>query len=157
MEFLAENHPRVIHFAIAFLFAYPFVELLALLLKKDYLEKAAHLILLFGVLAATAAVITGNQAADAASILEEKGAIIPFGSINEHEEYATITLVYFTALLLLRTFLVLKHKYKGYLKYIIVVLAFIGAYLVFETGDHGGRLVYKFGVGTELKKMEIEE
>lgn len=157
MEFLAENHPRVVHFAISFLFAYPFIELLALIFKKEYIEKSAHLILFLGVLAATAAVITGNQAENVASLWEEKGAIIPFGSINEHKDYATITILYFTGLLLFRTFLAIKNKFKGYLKYIIIILGFAGAYLVFETGDHGGHLVYKYGVGTELKKMEIEE
>jgi len=157
MEFLAENHPRIIHFAVSFLMVYPIVELLAVIFNKDYLGKTAHLILFIGVLSALGAVITGNQAENIASLWEEQGAIIPFGSINEHKEYATITLLYFTGVLLLRTFLVIKNKYKGYIKYIVLVLAFIGVYFVYETGEHGGKLVYKYGVGTELKKAEIEE
>jgi uncharacterized membrane protein len=157
MEFLAENHPRVIHFAIALLMVYPLFEILALLFKKEYLEKSAHIILFIAVLSALGAVVTGNQAEAVAELWEEKGAIMPFGEINEHEEYATITLWYFTALLMIRTFLVLKKKFSGILRYIFLILVISGIYFVVETGEHGGRLVYKYGVGTELKKQEIEE
>jgi uncharacterized membrane protein len=157
MEFLAENHPRVIHFAIALLFLYPVLELLALIFKKEYLDKSAHLILFIAVLSAVGAVITGNQAAQVASLWEEQGAIIPFGEINEHQEYANITLWYFTAVLLFRTLLVIRKKYSGVFRYLFVVLAFIGMYFVYETGDHGGNLVYKHGVGTELKRLETLE
>lgn len=157
MEFLAEFHPRVVHFAVAFLSIYPLAELIAFIFKKDYLEKTAHIILFIGVISALAAVLTGNQAENVASLWEEKGAIIPFGEINEHEEYATITLLFFSALLIIRTFLVIKHKFTGILRIIVLLLAFVGFYFVFEAGDHGGKLVFKHGVGTELKKMEIEE
>lgn len=157
MEFLAEYHPRVIHFAVAFLTVYPLAELIAFIIKKDYLEKTAHIILFIGVIGALGAVLTGNQAENVASLWEEKGAIIPFGEINEHQEYATITILFFSALLIIRTFLVIKHKFTGFLRMTVIILAFVGLYFVYETGEHGGRLVYKHGVGTELKKMEIEE
>jgi uncharacterized membrane protein len=155
MEFLADNHPRVIHFAMAFLSVYPLFELLALLFKKEYLDKAAHLILFIAVLSAVGAVLTGNQAEKVASLWEEQGAIIPFGEINEHSEYANITLWFFSAILLFRTLLVIRKKYSGIFRYIIVVLAFIGLYFVYETGEHGGNLVFKHGIGTELKRQEI--
>jgi uncharacterized membrane protein len=157
MEFLADNHPRVIHFAIAFISIYPLFELLALLFKKEYLDKAAHLILFIAVLSAVGAVLTGNQAEEVASLWEEHGAIIPFGEINEHSEYANITLWFFTAILLLRTLFVIRKKYSGAFRYIIVVLAFVGLYFVYETAEHGGNLVYKHGVGTELIKPEIPD
>jgi uncharacterized membrane protein len=157
MELLAQFHPKVVHFAIALLSTYVLLEAIGVLFKKDFFLKAAHLILLLGVLGAVAAVLTGNQAEEVAELWEEKGAIIPFGSINEHKDYANITLWYFAVLLVIRTVLVLKKKFTGYFKYAILVLAIVGAYFVYETGEHGGELVYKHGVGTELKKMEIEE
>ncbi|SRR5690606_6621764 len=157
MEFLAEFHPRVVHFAIALLFVYPFLELAGAVSKRDFFSKTAHLILFLGVLGALAAVLTGNQAFAVASQWEEQGAIIPFKAINEHIDWATITAWYFGILLVIRTFLVLKKKFTGVIKFAVVVLALAGAYFVYETGDHGGALVYKHGVGTELKKMEIEE
>lgn len=156
MEFLASLHPKIIHFPIAFLLIYVLLEITGVLTKKEFYTKSAHLFLLFGVLAAVAAVITGNQAADIALKWKDKGAIIPSGLISEHEEYATITLWYFTALLILRTFYSIKKKFNGFVQYVFILFAIIGAFLIYETGDHGGRLVYNHGVGTEMKKEEIK-
>jgi uncharacterized membrane protein len=157
MEFLAENHPRIVHFAVALLFLYPLLEVSGVLLKKDFLQKAAHLILLFGVLAAVGGVLTGNQAHEVAMAWEDKGAMIPFKAINEHSFWANFTVWYFSALLVIRTFFVIKKKFIGKFRLIFVILSLAGLYLVYQTGDHGGKLVYKYGVGTELKKQEMEE
>jgi uncharacterized membrane protein len=154
MEFLAGLHPKIVHYPIAFLLIYVLLEIAGVLSKKAFFQKSAHLFLLLGVIAAVAAVITGNQAADIASKLKDKGAIIPSGLISEHQEYATITLWYFTLLLVLRTFFVLKKRFRGFVQYIFILLAITGGYLIYQTGDHGGRLVYDHGVGTELKKEE---
>jgi uncharacterized membrane protein len=157
MEFLAGNHPRIVHFAIALLFLYPFLELIGVIFKRDFFSKAAHLILFFGVLAALGGVLTGNQAHEVAMQWEDKGAMMPFKAINEHSWWANFTLWYFAGLLAIRTFFVIKKKFIGYFRYIFAVLALAGVFLVYETGDHGGKLVYKYGVGTELKKMELEK
>jgi len=157
MEFFAEFHPRIVHFPIALLLLYVLLEAVGAVFRKEFFSKSAHLILFLGVLGAIAAVLTGNQAENLASSWEEKGAIIQFGEISEHEEYANITLWYFAALLVLRTFITIKKKFTGYFPYVFAVLAAVGAYFVYETGDHGGHLVYKYGIGTELKKAEIEE
>src|SRR5512135_2781857 len=107
MEFLAQLHPKIIHFPIAFLLIYILLEITGVFSKKEYFQKTAYLFLFLGVLSAVAAVITGNQAAGIASEWEHKGAVIPFNLISGHEEYATITLWYFTGLLVLRTVLIL--------------------------------------------------
>jgi uncharacterized membrane protein len=156
MEFLAQLHPKIVHFPVAFLSIYALLEITGVISKKEFFKKAAYLFLFLGVLSAVAAVISGNQASDIASKWEDKGAVIPFGLISQHEEFATITLWYFTGLLVLRTFLVVKKKYTGMIQYIFIVLAIIGGYLIYETGDLGGKLVYNHGVGTELKKEEIK-
>lgn len=157
MEFLAGLHPKIIHFPVAFLIIYVLFEITGIIFKKEFFTKAAYLFLFLGVLSLVAAVLTGNQAEAIANQWEEKGAVIPFKAIGEHEQYATNTLWYFTALLVLRTFLVLKKKFKGLFQYLIIALALVGAFLIYETAEHGGKLVYKYGLGTELKKMEIEE
>jgi len=157
MEFLADNHPRIVHFAVALLFLYPFLEVSDVLLKKEFLLKTAHLILSLGVLAALGGVLTGNQAHQVAMVWEDKGAIMPFKAINEHSFWANLTVWYFVALLVLRTFFVIKKKYIGYFRLIFVVLSLAGLLLVYQTGNRGGKLVYKYGVGTELKKLELEK
>ncbi len=157
MDFLSDLHPKIVHFPVALLMVYALLEILGVIFKKEFLSKAAHLFLFLGVLGAFAAVLTGHQAEEAAELLEKKGAIIQFSAIGEHENYATITLWFFTVALALRTFLFIKKKFVGIYKYIFIAIALAGAFLIFETADHGGKLVYKYGIGTELKELEITE
>ncbi len=152
MEELALLHAKVIHFPIAFLMLYILFEFIGVTFKREFFSKAAHLHLFLGVVAALAAVFTGSQAEALAQKWEAAGATIPFNAIGAHEQYATITLWYFSLLLVGRSFLVFKKKFNGFLKYGILIFAFIGGYLLYQTGEHGGKLVYKYGLGTELKK-----
>lgn len=154
MEFLSGLHPQIVHFPIAILILYSIFEIFGILLKNNFLQKSAHLLLAIGVLVSVAAVLTGNQAAEAAGLLKNKINTFPEELIEEHETYATITLWYFFAALVLRTYLVLKKKFKGILQYIFIPLVLVGSFLIYETGLRGGELVYKYGVGTELFEKE---
>lgn len=157
MEDLALLHVKVIHFSIAFLILYILLESIGVIFKREFFLKTAHLLLFLGVIAALVAVFTGSNAEALAHEWEKRGAIIPFNAISEHENYATITVWYFSVLLVIRTYLTFKKKFTEYCKYAVLILAFIGGYFLYETGEHGGELVYKHGLGTDLKKMEIEE
>lgn len=156
MEFLGSLHPQIIHFPIALFTVYTFLEIVGLVFKKDIFTKAAFIILILGVLGAFAAVLTGNQAEEAwkqwNSISKEL--------LEEHELFATITLWYFFGLLVLRTLFVInveiknkfiKHATK--MKIAFVILAFAGCFFVYETGGHGGKMVYKHGVGISIEKQ----
>lgn len=149
MEFLSQLHPRIVHFPIAFFILYLFFETFGVLLKKDFLLKAAFLILIAGVLTALIAVITGNQAQTAAKLLFTNGSDLN-KLIELHEDYATLTLFYFSAVLFLRTYLVIKKKFDGNLKFVFIILGLIGFYLIYTTGIHGGDLVFKHGIGTQI-------
>lgn len=147
MEFLAKFHPQVVHFPIALLLSYFLFELLSVILKKEYLSKAAHLLLFLGVLGAVAAVLSGGQAEDAFDYFNKQSSAL----LEEHQTWANITLWYFAGVLVVRTFLVLRKMFTGWVQYAFVVLALIGCFFVFETGDHGGKMVYKYGVGTQYR------
>jgi uncharacterized membrane protein len=154
-------HPRFVHFPIALLSTYLLLEVIGVIFKKDFFSKAAHLILFLGVLGALVAVLSGDRAEEIAEkLFDEKDVIIPFGAIHEHEDWATITVWYFAGLLILRTIVVLKKSFKGVFQYIFILLAVVGMYFVYETGEHGAKLVYglkeKGGVGTELKESLAE-
>ena len=155
-------HPRFVHFPIALLSTYILLEVIGVVFKKDFFSKAAHLILFLGVLGAIAAVLTGNRAEEIAEkLFDEKDILIPFGAISEHEDWATITVWYFSGVLVLRTFFVLRKKFQGILQYIFILLAIVGMYFIYETGEHGAQLVYglkdKGGVGTELKQAGVDD
>jgi len=149
MEFLAELHPRIVHFPIALFILYFLFEITGILLKKDYLSKAAFIILILGIIMAVVAVLTGNQAYEVA-----KQSIKNISGLNElivqHETNATITLWYFFFVLILRTYILVKKKFETNLKYIFIILGLIGCYLIYITGIHGGNLVFNHGIGTNL-------
>ncbi len=156
MEFLAALHPKITHFPIVLLLSYVVLEIISAFSKKEIFSKAAHITLLLGVLTAFLAVLTGNQAVEVADKLKEAGASIPSGVIEKHEDFANLTIWYFTAVLVFRTYLVLKKKFTTNYKYIFIILALAGSYFLYKAGEYGGKLVYKYGVGTELKKTETK-
>ena len=146
MELLAELHPKVVHFPVALLLTYVILELIGIVFRKEFYQKAAHLLLFLGVIFALFAVLTGNQAFTAYQYWSESSSKL----FNEHQTFANLTVWYFTGMLVLRTYLVVKKKFSSSYKYIVFILALFGCYLVYQTSEHGGDLIKKFGVGTEL-------
>ncbi len=149
MELLAELHKRIVHFPIAFFFLYFFLETFGIILKKDYLQKTAFIVLSAGVAAALFSALTGNQSYEIVKPLLKTNEFI-ISQIEKHEQYATITLWYFTVVLFFRIYLLIKKKFDSNLKYILILLGLIGCYLIYITGIYGGSLVYKYGIGTEF-------
>ena len=152
MEFLSELHPKLVHFPIALLIVYFLFELLGVIFKKDFLMKSAHLLLFLGVLGALAAVLSGHQAEEAFDYWNKQSGQL----MEDHEFYANITLWYFTGLLVLRTIVTFNKKFVGIIQSVVLVLALVGIYFVYQTGDHGGRMVYDYGVGTKYKMQQME-
>lgn len=150
MEFVANLHPLIIHFPIAFFAAYFVLEFTSLVTKKDSLCKMATVFLGAGVIFALLAVLTGNQAHEVLKpVLKMKQSFIN-EAIESHEQFATITLWYFFAMLVLRIYLLIKKNLSPNWKFGFFVLALLGIYFVYQTGILGGKLVYDFGVGTKL-------
>ena len=145
-NFLADIHPKVVHFPVALLTTYSLLEIVGIVFKKEFISKSALLILCLGMVTAFFAVFTGNQAfANFTFWTDESKALL-----DKHQTYATY-LLWFSAIICgLRIFVVLKKKFTGIVKYVFILFALIMIFIVYQTGMHGGDLVKKFGVGTEL-------
>lgn len=149
MEFLAQLHPKIIHFPIAFFILYFLFESSGIILKKEFLLKSALIILILAIIFSVLAVLTGNQAYE---ILKERqtDTAIYKDVINQHELFATITLWYFIGVMFLRIYFVVKKKFVGKNQYLFIVLGLIGSLLIIITGSYGGDLVFKYGIGTKI-------
>lgn len=150
MNFLAELHPIIVHFPVVMLSLYIVLEIITYYIKNETLNNMTTWILLFGIITAVNAVLTGNQAEHIASSFFDTTTAFLEESIEKHEQFATFTLWYFLVLLVVRYYLVQKKKMTKLFKGVLIILALCGGILIFQTGISGGNLVYKYGVGTEL-------
>ena len=136
MEFFASLHPKIVHFPLAFLLIYPVIELVALITKKDFYSKAANLFLFIGTIGTFLAVFTGNQAYSLIRNWDKESLEI----FNSHQTLANFTMWFFTGLLAFRIYLTIKKKVNRRLMVIMFLLSLFGFYLVYQTGNYGGKL-----------------
>ncbi|MBN1300044.1 MAG: hypothetical protein JW995_02425 [Melioribacteraceae bacterium] len=124
---------------------------MSLFIKNDKLDFTAHLILSIGVVFCIGAVLTGNLAVQNVETLIENMKIKEVNeSLKQHESYATFTLWLYTVILIVKTYIVLKKKTKYIFRFALVFLAVLGLYLIYKTGDFGGKVVHEYGVGTKM-------
>lgn len=138
MEFLANLHPKIVHFPIAFLILYPLMDLLFLISKKDFYSKAALLFLTIGVIGALLAVLSGNQAYLASGNLDKESLTLFYS----HQTFANLTVWYFAALLIVRVYIIVKNKLNFKIIILLFVLSLAGVYFALQAGSYGGKLAY---------------
>lgn len=150
---LGPLHPIHVHFVIAFLVAGVLFRVAWLsghfLLKGRlaFARPAACALLLAGTLATYVAVLSGKSASGDAEAIP--GA---HEAVEEHEDWAEWTFRLFVVVSLLEvTGLVLK-RYEKAVPVLAVsgAVGLVGLFLVYETAEHGGKVVYAHagGVGT---------
>jgi uncharacterized membrane protein len=157
---LAALHPIVVHFALALLVAgvsFRCAWLGGELLRSRRLEfagPAACVLLFAGTVAAAVAVKSGELARGDAESVPGAASVV-----NEHGEWAEWTLRAFVVVSLLEaSALTLRRstRVRHALTAASGVLGLLGLFLVYETGEHGGRIVYSHagGVGTRTGDPE---
>ena len=147
---MTDYHPITVHFPIAFLAVYIVSEIIYTFYNKDFVNYLSFILLVTGVIGGIASVITGNIEYQ---ILQSNPAITQshFDIIDRHSDFATYTMWYFMGILIFRVFL-LRIKNKSRIQYIFIIFVIIGGCLLYETAEIGGKLVYDYGIGTELMK-----
>jgi uncharacterized membrane protein len=133
-------HPMVVHFPIALLLVSSLFDLFALRWRTEQLRETSFSLLVLGVLAAGAAVVTGHFAEEA---VEQSG--IPKRAIEIHEELGFAVFWVFLALLGLRLAMC-----RGWMRVpprLVLAVGLGGALLMLVASYFGGDLVYRFGAG----------
>ncbi len=152
MQFLADLHPMIVHFPIAIYLVYVVFEVVGLFMQEEHFAKTAQYLLFIVLLTSVLSALTGNQAADMINDLKLNNYENIAIEIEEHESIANLFIWFTVFLFVSRTYLLLKKNLIRKYRIIIAVISIIGVFLIWETAEHGGKLVYKFGVGTDLIK-----
>ena len=144
-EWAPNIHPMIIHFPIAFIVGAIGADLLSLVLRRwDWLRPATVALYVVGGASAVFTYFTGTWAADAVSVPAAAEA-----ALSEHSNLGWWTMWFFCIYALVRLGAHLWSKTRGQVAVqgLLFVLALGGSYLLYETGDHGAKMVYKYGVG----------
>jgi len=149
---LPNLHPALIHFPIAFLTVAVLLDTLSLILRRIiWLDRASVLTYLIGALGAGLAYLSGNQAEDSLGALPAATQAL----LSEHADWGLNTLLLFGILTLVRMSLAWigrnrTIKYLFAFRSLVLAAAFFGQWVLFQTADRGGALVYQKGVAVAM-------
>lgn len=146
-------HPVFVHFPIAILITAIFVDIALLFIKKfDEAGLLPTTLFLFGALSAVVTYFTGHQAADHVTVPPLANPVL-----NEHSDMAMLTMLFFLTYAIVRLYtFIRKLHHKRMFSILQTALSLIGLFMLYETGEHGSELVYKYGVGVKAAVIEAE-
>ena len=138
-------HPLIIHFPIALLSLAVGLLVLTIFYTKEWITKSTMGLLALGSIGALVSYITGRSAADDIG-LNLKAEV----AIGTHSDWALYTLIYFgvfTVLFYIIQFVLKKDQVL--IRVVLAVLAMIGFFILGQTAEYGGRLVFEYGLGVQ--------
>jgi uncharacterized membrane protein len=152
MPNIAQFHPQIVHFVIGLLIVGVAMRLVSLTGRFRFTIPAGFTLIMIGTVAAWLAATSGTQAHGP---VERIPGARP--QVEEHEEHGLLTRnVFFVvagleiiALAMARRPNLARRAYWVYVASAAVGL--FGVYELYETGEHGGRLVYSYAGGPGLR------
>ncbi|HEX9166714.1 MAG TPA: DUF2231 domain-containing protein [Gemmatimonadales bacterium] len=149
MPNIAEFHPQIVHFVIALAFVGFALRLVSLTGRLSWTREAGAALLIMAALASVAAVESGDQAhGPAERVPGARDAVV------EHEEYGEKTrtaLLIIAALEVAGLALARKEQWQKAAHIASAVAFLYGGFLLYETGEHGGALVYSYAGGVGIR------
>jgi uncharacterized membrane protein len=145
---LAALHPQVVHFTIALAMVGALLRVLSLLGRPAWVSPAATTLLLLAALSSVVAVRSGTAAHG--PVERVPGART---AVQEHEEWGDRTQTGLLALGLIELIglAMLRSPKLNIVHGIAAIVALICVGLVYETGEHGGKLVYSYAGGIGIR------
>lgn len=139
-------HPLIVHFPIALFFAAFLLDAISIVFRRiTGLRIAAVVMYAFGALSAVVSYLTGNQAAE--SVVIPTDAI---AAVNDHQDLALYTLIFFGIYAAIRlVLLVVVRPARTIIQVPVALAAVVGLFLLWQTGESGGRLVFEHGIGVQ--------
>jgi uncharacterized membrane protein len=147
MPNIAVFHPQIVHFVVALLIVGVLLRLASLVVKWKWTSPAATALILAGTVAAAAAVKSGDQAhGPAERVPGARNAVV------EHEEWGNRTRnIFFGVAALELLALVAGADRRKWVHMGAAAVGLWGAFALYETGEHGGELVYSYAGGVGVR------
>jgi uncharacterized membrane protein len=157
MPEIGSFHPQIVHFVIGLLAAGVILRLVSLTGRFPFTNPAATVLILAGTLFALIAVISGDQAH---SVPERIPGVRE--AVENHEEWGKRTRNLFLGVAVLEILtltLGMREPSKRFARSAAIassVLGVLALFFLYETGEHGGEIVYEYagGVGTRSGRPE---
>lgn len=151
-EWAPNIHPLVVHFPIAILILAVIFDFFSLIFRKqEWLTKTTVILFIIGAITGIIALYTGHEAAEHLQIPKSL-----YKAVGAHAEWAEYTVWYFGIFAAFRLVLTWFHKNKiSSISVIAFLLGFVGLFLLYKTGEHGGNLVYNHNLGTKAFSKEL--
>jgi len=153
-EWAPNIHPMVVHFPIAILGIAIFFDFVAFFLsqkKRWWTQEATAFLYGVGAVAAIIVYYTGTLAADSVLLPAQAQSVL-----TDHADWAWYTIwfygIYAVARIVATVMAQERHRIKFHAGFFILSLA--GLFLLFQTGDHGARMVFEYGVGVKTADIE---
>jgi len=142
LAIMSNIHPLIVHFPIAFLSAFFFLDVVGSLFQNENWRRAASILLYFGAVAVLCTVAAGLQAAET----------IPHGDavhkIMEQHEHLGFTVAFLTVILAVWR-IIAGEKLKRFANFLHLGVAALILIVMTMGADLGGLMVYKYGVGVD--------
>ena len=150
-DWLPNVHPLLVHFPIALLTLAVLLDVVAAGLRGiQWLRPTVALFYVMGTLGAIATYFSGRVAADSVLPPPEATPVL-----TEHADLALYVVLLFGLLTLARVAVIWRlSTFRLIVDVPLILVGFIGLGLLVETADHGGELVYRFGVGVAAVAQE---
>ena len=144
-EWAPNIHPLLVHFPIALIVTAALANLVSLFIPEKWWDETRSTILyVAGTLFAGITYYSGTLAADSVFLPTEAQTVL-----SEHADWAEYLLWFFVIYALVR---IAFHWFDLFEKKSFKIIAFItvlpGLFMVFETAEYGGKMVYGYGAGT---------
>ncbi|WP_052331461.1 DUF2231 domain-containing protein [Echinicola rosea] len=135
----------IIHFPIVLWSVAVIADLILLFCSKSWIRNMTVTLYTMGALGGFAAYLSGTQAIDMVSV-PMQGEI----TAGNHSDWGRYTFYFLSAYAIIRLVLFwIQRDRNRWLAVLLFILGLAGMGMVTKTADLGGKLVYKYGVGTK--------
>lgn len=147
-------HPMIVHFVVALLVVGVIFRLISLTGRLEFTKHAATALILLGTLASVAAVKSGDDAHGPAERVPGARE-----AVEDHEHWGERTRNLFLGVAVLELLALAMAKSPHQKKVLIAsgALGIVGLFFVYETGEHGGEVVYAHAGGVGTRSGEPED